>query len=301
MMLDEETRYALELEQASGERQELELKRSELRRWVHAQMWPHIHQLRFANPWIKGMHVKLHFIRRPGQAVLSLRGEIESVDLRKRLTASVATQVLACQQSEAALRTHLQERERLFGSMLLAESVVRHARQPFLNGDFLGCLRAAYRIFTSRLEQLLGVAPDDLADVEALLTQDPPRLLLPDLSGKRLRRELDGVAKLISGVTLLLGPHLSASAEAFTDPAPVLKHLVLISLLIERLESATPNPTVGAGRARPHKAVRVRRPAPSRRPAAKRPSLSRSRRGSKQKGAARRRSGRRKAARRHGR
>jgi hypothetical protein len=66
-------------------------------------------------------------------------------------------------------------------------------------------------------------------------------VLLPHLAGTRLKQELDGLGHLCAGALELLQP-LQVDA-----PGQVLKSLVLIGMLLERLENAIPNPAA-AGR-----------------------------------------------------
>lgn len=239
MGFDDETRYDLVLEYGDGRRGEYEIRAAELSWHLASADWPQLHQLLFSNHWIKDMNVKVSLVKRPGGVTLSVKGEIDRQDAVHRLTEAIRQRVWA---QTRACADALQERERLFGAMLLAKSVSDRTRASFLQGDFLGTLRGAYDTLAELQRRLLAVNPQRLRDLEARLAQDPPRILLPDRSGLRLRLELNALARLMSGTGLLLTPILSGKEPSPADTAVVLKYLVLISLLVERLEAATANP-----------------------------------------------------------
>jgi len=253
MEFDEETRYDLILEDYGGQRAEHEIQSPALGQFLTPEAWPDLHQFFFSNHWIKDMNLKLSLVKRSTGITLIVKGEVERSETAKQLTTNLEQTIRAFQQSETAACAYRQERERLFGSMLLAKSVVEQAREPFLTGDYISSLRAAHQVTAELSERLLRVKPSQLDKLQQILSQNPPRILLTDRSGRRLRSELNGLARLMAGAQILLEPMLKGQEPAPTDPAVVLKYLVLISLIAERLESGTPNPALGR---RPVKATR---------------------------------------------
>lgn len=263
MGFDEGTRYDLTLDGIDGQRTEQEGAAAECERMLQARPWPELHQVQFANQWIKDMNVKLTVVRRTGGSVVTLRGVTDRPEAARHLTAALDRQLQAWQQSEAACLQHQQERERMFGAMLLAPSVAGPVREPFLRGDYAGALRASGRVLSLLVERRLGLRLDDVRGLASALTSRPPKLLFPDRSGAGLQRELDALSHLFAGVAQLLRTYTGDETSLPSEPSQALKVLVLISLLVERLESATPNPAARAkgGRAPRASAARTRRAA----------------------------------------
>ncbi len=263
---DEETHYELMAEDAQGGRLEDEILHQDLGRLLDQALWSRLHLLLLSNQWIKGMNAKLQVVRRQDHSLFNLKLDLDRPGAGGELAAWLQERLARWQRPEEKSGRSPAEHERLFGAMLLHESVAGQARQLFLQGDFQGSLLAAYRVLT-RLAERLGSA--SLGGLEQWLTQEPPRVLFPELSGRALRLELEGLGKLAGGLSTLLDPVLTGR-QKLTDPAPALKYLVLISLLVERLESAAPNPALkkrAAGRSRA-----ARRKAPAARRARVKPS-----------------------------
>lgn len=231
LVFDEDARLELMLERNDGERTTVELTAAELPRHLPESVWPELHQVQVANQWIKGMNVKISLVRRTDHQQVALKGETPNPERRPMLEQRVAAQLgqAGCEPSEQE-----QERERMFGSMLMTEEIVEATRQAFLAGRFAEALAAAGLRLRRRLEHLLRQDPLTPGSVAALFAQDPPRILLPNLAGLRLKQELEGLGQLCAGA-------LRLQVDA---PAQVLKALVLIGLLLERLENAVANPAV---------------------------------------------------------
>jgi hypothetical protein len=243
---DEATVFDAVLEEENGHRMEYELQREALLGLIQEDQWPQIHKVLLSNQWMKGMNFKLHWIKRMQGSTLMIKWETTQSSTIKSTGAALEEALNALEwtthSAAAECAPQIEERERLFGAMLLTESVAARAKEPFLNGDFLGSLSAAYGILIGRLEELLGAHLERWEDLEIMFYQEPPCFLLPDLSGQRLQLELAAIARLWSGLELLLQPLLRGAEKAPEDPAGVLKKLVMISFLVERLEAAVPNP-----------------------------------------------------------
>ncbi len=257
---DESTRYDLTLDGADGQRVEEEGSVAENEQVLLTRPWAGLHQVQFANQWIKDMNVKLTVVRRPGGSVVTLRGETDRPEAARRMTAALDRQLQAWQQSETACLQHQQERERSFGAMLLAPSVAGPVREPFLRGDYAGALLAAGRVLSALVERRLGLRLSDSRTLSTALTSRPPKLLFPDRSGAGLQHELDALSHLFAGVSQLLRTYTGDGSSLPSEPSQVLKVLVLVSLLVERLESATPNPAARAGGRAPHRRPAVHKP-----------------------------------------
>jgi hypothetical protein len=162
---------------------------------------------------------------------------------RKALVRQINNQLVSNQtETAASASAHNQERDRLFGAMLLTGSVVQQTRQSFMAGDFRGSLAAARELLDERLGKIFPASLDWKKNMCEWLTQDPPPLLLPNVSGNSLRLELEGLSHLLTGSSILLDSLVRGPERIPEDPAPVLKYLVLVSLLVEKLDSAESNP-----------------------------------------------------------
>jgi hypothetical protein len=261
---DEETLFDTVLEEGDGRRTEGETRRDRVVALFTEELWPGLRQVVLSNQWIKGMNLKVHWIRRLRGSTLTVTWDLDAPEKTAALAvvleaALEAFSHSACAQPESSQAAEL---EHLFGSMLLVESVAAASREAFLNGDFRACLAAAHRVLEKRLGVLLGAPVKRMGDLEELFRREPPCFLLPELSGSRLHVELTGLVHVLMGLELLLQPLLQGREKAPADPAPVLKKLVLISLLVERLETATRNPA--AVQTPPKRAKRTRRAQPPR-------------------------------------
>ncbi|MEW6516183.1 MAG: hypothetical protein AB1439_04675 [candidate division FCPU426 bacterium] len=236
MVFDEDTRLEAVLERVGGERSTWEGVSADLAGFLSESRWNDLHQIRLSNQWIKGMNVKISLVRRPDHQQIAIKGETPTPERRALVEQQVAARLQASNRDSQE-----QERERLFGSMLMTKEIVDATRQAFLSGRFAEALEAAGLRLKRRLEHLFHQSEIRPGDVVALLTQDPPLLLMPDLSGPRLKQELEGLGHLCAGA-LSLVRSLPAG-----EPGPVLKTLVLIGLLLERLENALPNPAPRKG------------------------------------------------------
>lgn len=242
MQFDEDMKYDLAVEKDGKDGAVQEISRSEIGENLTPQMWPGIHQVRFSNQWIKGLNVKLNLVKREDHSVLEITGEFENLAVRERLGNEISVRLESQMSSEDHAHPYFQEQERIFGSWLLAPSIAAQARPFFSSGDVGQALTAAYEVYGRLVRKLLRVAPTETARLEAILTQNPPPLIFPELSGNRLRLELKGLAQLMLGMQTWLQPKLKKPEDLPADPAAVLKYLVLLSLLVERLESAALNP-----------------------------------------------------------
>jgi hypothetical protein len=250
MGFDESTLYDLIIEKSDHDRISCESAQSEIAGRLNNEAWPDIHRIILTSCWIKDMNLKIYLVRRSDNVVLNLKGEMEDAERRERMAEEIEKSLTAFGQLESSAETHDQKRERLFGAMLLEPGVVQSARQPFLAGDFRKALTAASGLFVARLQNLLNVKLGEVEKINELLTQDPPRILFADLSGTRLQKELKGLSGLVTGCLTLLDPIIKGREPAPGDPALVLKFLVLISMIIERLEGGIPNPAAGAASAK---------------------------------------------------
>lgn len=237
LVFDEEVRLELMLEKNTGERNTLDLTAAELSSRLPDSAWPDLHLVQVSNQWIKGMNVKISLVRRPDHQQVTLRGETSNAEHKPLLERRVAAQLGQEQEKE---------RERLFGSMLMTPEIVEATRQAFLAGHFSEAMSAASQQLQQRLVHLLRRESFRPGEVVALFAQDPPRVLLPHLAGSRLKQELEALGHLCAGA-------LSLRADA---PAQVLKSLVLVGMLLERLENAIPNPAAAGGPAARKKALR---------------------------------------------
>lgn len=267
---DDDILFETVLEESDGRRREGETRRDQLSLLFTPDLWPALHQVILSNQWIKGMNVKIHWVRRAHGATLNVTWDLDAPGKARAVSEALEESLGALgRESQAAeLSSQAEDLERLFGSMLLADNVAGAARDPFLQGDFRSALTAAHRVLVKRLEVLLGAPVRKMGDLEELFNREPPCLLLPELSGPRLQVELSGLARLLTGLELLLQPLLRGRDQVSADPGMVLKKLVLISFLAERLETAVRNPAAvqpsktGKPRARssrsPHPATRPR-------------------------------------------
>ncbi|MCD4812177.1 hypothetical protein K8S19_00570 [bacterium] len=244
MFFDEEAQFDLMIKKNNDERLHDELTPVDLGTFINPQTWPEIHQILFSNQWMKGMNLKFQLVRRHDYISLMLKCEMESPDHQQRLVRRIEEFLLSESYSEGGNDAHDQERERLFGSMLMHADVIRVARQPFLAGRFQEAIAAVVGLLVTRLEALLHARIKQPGDVVTQLSMDPPRLLLPDLSGKKLYEELSGIGNLCSGILTLTKPLVYSKVSVPEDPARILKWLVLIGLLLERLEGASFNPAL---------------------------------------------------------
>lgn len=283
MVFDEDTRYDLTIQKNDGERVSAEIALPELENHAHDGTWGSIHQIIISNHWIKGMNLKLTLVRRQDFHTLSLKGELETAEMRGTFTKKIDGHLAGVQVGENGGNSADQERERLFGSLLMTETIVRATRKSFLAGQFGASLSAANALLRDRLEKLLGVTVKKPTDLAHQLAEDPPRLLFPDLSGSRMQLELAGLGSLCAGALMLTQPVVEGRQTAPDDPARVLRCLVLFGMLLERLEVATPNPAAKkknpvkakSGPVRAKKAVKSTSRAKTKRTVKKSPSKSR--------------------------
>jgi len=253
MGFDESTMYDLIIEKHDQDRVSCEITQSGIAGRLNNESWPDIHRIILTSYWIKDMNLKLDLVRRSDHVILNFKCEIEDAQRRAGMATEIEKLLAGLNRLESSAETHDQERERLFGAMLLEPGVVQLARQYFLAGDFQKSLTAASGLFMARLQKLLNVKLGNIKKINELLSQDPPRILFPDLSGIRLQRELKGLSGLITGCLTLLDPIIKGREPAPSDPALVLKYLVLISMIIERLEGGIPNSSAGSVAAKPGK------------------------------------------------
>lgn len=251
MGFDEDTRYDLTIQKNDGERIMAEIAVPELEGNIHSGVWGAIHQIIISSQWIKGMNLKLTLVRRQDYHTLSLKGELETAEARAVFAKKIEGHLAGVRVSDSGAGSTDQERERLFGSMLMTETILRATRQSFLAGQFDASLAAASSLLQDRLGKLLGITVKKPGDIAHLLAQEPPRLLFPDLSGSRLQLELAGLGSLCAGALTLTQPVVAGGESAPEDPARVLRCLVLFGMLLERLEVATPNPAAGRVVSRP--------------------------------------------------
>lgn len=239
---DEGARYDLAWERPGEERTTQETTAAGLAQLLLPSVWPALHQLVLVNHWIKGLNFKLHLVQREGEGALSIKFDIADAAARERLVRRLNERLASqCQDTPGFAGPSNAERDRLFGSLLVNERVATAARTPFLAGDFYGSLQAAMRVLEDRLHQLTpGAEGKGLKAAALRLCREPACLLLPDRSGQRLRQELEGLSHLALAISQLSEPLLRGQSRAL-DPAPVLKRLVLISLLLEQLENASVN------------------------------------------------------------
>jgi hypothetical protein len=92
------------------------------------------------------------------------------------------------------------------------------------------------------LHKLLGSKAREMLRPENICQSSQPILLLPELSGKNLLEELQCISQILTGIRGLLESRIQGRMPVSQDPARVLKLLVLISFLYERLENASVNP-----------------------------------------------------------
>jgi hypothetical protein len=279
---EEDTLFDTVLEEGDGHRVEGETRSDQLVALFTPELWPRLHQVILSNQWITGMNLKLHWIRRLHGSALTVTWDWNAPEKTPSVASVLAEGLerLGEAKADPSASTPTEELERLFGAMLLTPNVAEASREAFLSGDFSFSLTAAHRVLEKRLGVLLGTPLEKIGNLEELFQQEPPCLLLPDLSGPRLQLELTGLARVLTGVELLLQPLLRGREAAPADPAAVLKKLVLISFLVERLETAVRNPAVeqrklgrtgrGAATARPARGRTRKTPAVSKlRPGAK--------------------------------
>jgi|GEM_PF-3830770 len=241
MGFDDETHFELVLERNNGERQAFELMAGEFAHYLNPGVWPDLHQVILSNQWIKDMNVKLHLVKRGDHATISVKLDLAENGRRRQLAAAIQS-LLAGSEAEEAFAPYHQERERLFGALLLTASGANKTRSSFLAGDFRAALSAGWALLQDRLKGVLPYRPGLEHRILEFLKQDPPTMLFPNLAGPQLRQELDGLAHLLTGFLTLLRPVVEGKDKQSEDPAVVLKCLVLLSLLVERIEAMVPNP-----------------------------------------------------------
>jgi len=239
---DEETQFDLVIQRNTDERLLLEVTPLTMGQHITLQSWPDIHQIIFSNHWIKGMNLKIQLVRRQEYFSLSVKCEMEDPDRRTQFINKLEEQLAKQLRVDTSSDASEQDRERLFGSILMTEPIIQATRQAFLAGDFRNVLAAATNLLNERIENLLKQRLKNAADVQEYFSQEPPRLIFPDLSGKQLHSELVGLGCLSAGILTLVKPIIQGKQPAPEDPARILKCLILISMLLERLEGAAPNP-----------------------------------------------------------
>ncbi len=241
----DDTLFDVMLEYNDDRREEYEADRKSWGEILTEGKWANLHQCVVMNQWIKGMNLKVACVKRNRFFSITLKSESFRIELGDVLLRIVDGEVGAqtIREKTETCSQDFEERERLFGAMLLSERVANKVRSPFLNGEFSEALRVGYEVYASRLEELLGMTLKPWKDMETIFFQERPCFLFPDLSGDRLKLELAALARLSSGLELLLQPFLRGFEKAPEDPAIILKILVLISLLVDRLDAATSNPS----------------------------------------------------------
>ncbi|MBN1595710.1 hypothetical protein JW933_07285, partial [candidate division FCPU426 bacterium] len=234
---DEETPFDLIIQKNNDERLLLEITPLDVNTYVHTKLWASIHQIIFSNHWIKGMNVKMQLVRRPEHCSLSVKCEMEDMERRTLFINKLEEQLAKELRLSGGGATTEQERERLFGSMLMTEAVIKVTRKSFLEGDFKTGITAAVKLLQERLGVLLKKRVKDPREVLTLADEETPLLIFPDLSGKQLQHELAGLGYLCAGILTLARPDAQGKKTVPEDPARVLKLLVLVGMILERLDS----------------------------------------------------------------
>jgi hypothetical protein len=240
MGFDDETRYELVLEGPGNQRQVIDTNRAQMAQHLQGSVWPEVHQLVLTNTWVKGLNFKLHIVRRHEGMAVSFKGEAPD-RLSQRLAELLKTRLEEWQTADAG-KAGLIEHERIFGSLVLHPRIAAQCKQAFLAGDLRTALRNGWAVVLTGLDRCTGQKQSAPANWEAFFLQQPPRVLLPDLSGASLRQELSGIAKLATGLQTLVEPYLKGAGLPTLEPALILKLLVVMSLLLERLETLVFNP-----------------------------------------------------------
>lgn len=247
MGFDDSAAFDMAMELQNHERTSRELTISEFETIMDDQLWPPLHQLILSNQWIKDMNVKVHLVKRQNHCTVTIQCDLDDAERRELIREKVDQLAALQMQSFTSADLNIQEMEALFGSMLLNDLVAQKTKQYFLRGDWQNCFREAEELIITQLLAKVQIDHKHYEEVITLLTKETPCLLLPDLSGDRLRAELGGLSHLIVGNLTLMQPMINRNPDDHIEPAHVLKYLVLTSIIIDRLENTIPNPAYHAG------------------------------------------------------
>ncbi len=251
MAYDEDTLFEIIMEDSQLKRRTEEKPWRHVNTFMAPEVWESFHQMMLSNHWIKGMNIKFHLVKRPDHLNLSIKCGLDDMAQRQRVEEKIQSLLQpAVPSSRTVSRPTVEDLEALFGAMLLTESVATPTKGQFLRGDMQACLKTAQNLILEELHQKTGLAKDHYYEVINLFTQKTPYLLLPDLSGPRLREELESLGLLLVGTVSVMKAILDYKDSVLHDPPQILKYLVLTSMIMDRLENTVKNPAYSEEQAR---------------------------------------------------
>ncbi len=242
MAYDEDTLFEMVTEDSQLRRRLDEVPWGELSGYLTPALWDSFHQMVLSNHWIKGMNIKFHLVKRPDHLNLSIKCGLDDMAQRQMLEDKIQYLLIAAQSPKGMSGPTVEDLEALFGAMLLTESVAAKTKNSFMKGDMQSCLKAAKDIILDALFSKTGISRGRTFEVINLFTQQTPYLLLPNLSGPRLRDELEGLAHLLVGTVSVMKAILDYKDHVLKEPPQILKYLVLTSMIMDRFENTVKNP-----------------------------------------------------------